>query len=561
MNKSHFLKTIVTFHVFVCLITFAHYASAQCRTDVVTTGSGPVCGTVVKTSTGKSAEAFLAVPFGQSTAGDNRFRPPVPVEPWTELFVADTYGASCPQPASIGFDQSEDCLHLYLWRPEKKNIKADLPVMVFIYGGAFIEGGAELPLYDGSYLAANQDVIVININYRIGALGFLATNELEGNYGFMDQQLGLKWIHDNVKSFGGDLDKITIFGESAGAMSVGLHLLSAPDSKDLFRAGIMQSNPFGLPFKTIQEARNLGNVFQAMLNCKDADCLRKLTFAEIVSEELFLEQERPRVFTGLHYYLSWVPVIDGTVITKDPFHAFTDGELEKPVIMGTNKDEGELFEGIARLVLGTKARLMFSFDGYVSYLASIFGLDFEKVENKYPAIDGDNETMLANVLTDFAFLCANHNAARLSTAKGDLPVYIYRFDHLTSFNILCLPECDDFVCHMAELPFIFHTDERSFVCKKSPFRKKTNKFTKEEEALSLSMIEYWTNFAKHLSPNGPDNNSVGVKWPPFAIDDPQYMIFDTPAIKTVKDPFSHICDFWDNLGYFVKTPWGDDNDE
>ena len=560
MNKLYLLKKFIAFPIFFYLITLMHSANAQsdtngaCGTEIIETTSGPVCGIVVDTSTGNNADAFFAIPFAESTAGVNRFSPPVPVEPMQDLFVADTPGTSCPQPVSFGFVQSEDCLHVNVWRPDSAVATSDLPVMVFIFGGAFIEGGAEQPLYDGSYIAANQDVIVVNMNYRIGVLGFLSTDELEGNYGFMDQQLALKWVNENIKNFGGDPDKVTIFGQSAGAMSVGLHLLSSPESKPLFRGAIMESNPFSLPFKTKEEGRNIGNVFQGMLDCKDAACLRELTFEELISEELFFEQVRPTVFTGLHYFLSWMPIIDGTIITKDPFKAFELGELDKPLILGTNRDEGELFEAIARLALGRKTKLNFSFPGYVSYLSSIFGLNFDEIESQYPGvIDGDNETVLASVLTDFIFLCANHHLAKLSSDNGT-PVYIYRFEHLPSFNYLCLVECDEFVCHMAELPFVFHTAEISHQCK-SLGRRKKQKFTDEEEVLSLSIIEFWTNFTKHLNPNGPDNNSVDVIWPLFTNENPEYMIFDTPALSIERDPFLPICNFWDEIGYFIKTPW------
>src|SRR5262249_35840451 len=150
---------------------------------------------------------------------------------------------------------SEDCLSINIWTPADASSTSNLPVMVYIYGGAYIFGGSASPTYNGAYLAAKGGVILVTFNYRIGALGFLAGIEgLTGNYGLLDQQLALTWVKNNIANFGGDPSQVTIFGESAGAISVGLHLLSAPGSQDLFVAGIMESNPFALPLRTVEGA-------------------------------------------------------------------------------------------------------------------------------------------------------------------------------------------------------------------------------------------------------------------------------------------------------------------
>src|SRR5262249_53347504 len=150
----------------------------------------------------------------------------------------------CPQndtpPFGVALSAtSEDCLTVNLWRRHGGDRALRRPVLVWIYGGSFDAGATAIPMYDGAYMAAQQDVVVVTLNYRIGALGFLAgTDGLTGNYGLMDQQLALEWVQENIAAFGGDPDQVTLFGQSAGAMSVGLHLLSLPSSAGLFRAGI-----------------------------------------------------------------------------------------------------------------------------------------------------------------------------------------------------------------------------------------------------------------------------------------------------------------------------------
>ena len=144
--------------------------------------------------------------------------------------------------------------------------------MVCIYGGAFVTGYNASPLYEGAYLAAPQRVVVVAVNYRVGALGFLAgIAGLEGNYGLMDQQLGMQWVADNVAAFGGDPERVTLFGESAGAMSVGLHALSVPSSRPLFANAMLESNPFGLPYRTVAQAAAVATRFAGELSCAPAD--------------------------------------------------------------------------------------------------------------------------------------------------------------------------------------------------------------------------------------------------------------------------------------------------
>ena len=213
----------------------------------------PVRGRAGRT-TERPLYAYRGIPYAQPPVGALRWAAPQPLPAWTSPRSATAFGAICPQDGTATGD-SEDCLFLNVWTPQAAVQRGKrLPVMVFFHGGAFVYGAGSLPAYDGSYLAASGNVVVVTLNYRLGALGFLSVPELglTGNYGILDQRLALRWVARNIRAFGGDPDKVTLFGQSAGAMSVGLHLFSIPDGRKLFRAAIMESNPLALPYPSLQ---------------------------------------------------------------------------------------------------------------------------------------------------------------------------------------------------------------------------------------------------------------------------------------------------------------------
>lgn len=209
--------------------------------------------------------SFLGIPFAEPPIGRYRFRPPRPKRPWyPSIYRAFSFSPECLQSSLYAAEdddsrqKDEDCLYLNVWRPVKTKEKGLLPVLVWIYGGAFLHGGASRPEYVGDKIAA-RGIIVVSLNYRLGALGFLVSTSdgLYGNYGLADQKMAIQWVHEHIRSFGGDPERVTLFGESAGAMSVGLQLLdqqlqidrkrltSRKSANKLFHAIILQSNPLG----------------------------------------------------------------------------------------------------------------------------------------------------------------------------------------------------------------------------------------------------------------------------------------------------------------------------
>ncbi|MDO9105379.1 MAG: carboxylesterase family protein [Methylovulum sp.] len=513
----------------------ADIAKPACTTAIIASSAGPICGTSLAFQSGKQVQAFMGIPFAESTAHANRWQAPVPKAPWATPFIATQFGPICPQSgAASTLAQSEDCLSLNIWVPAGASADAKLPVMVFIYGGGFSSGYSASALYDGSYIAANKPVIVVSLNYRVGVLGFLAADGLTGNYGFMDQQLALTWVQQNIQSFGGNPAQVTLFGESAGAMSVGLHLFSAPGSAALFRAGIMESNFFALPYKSLADQINVGNIFKQGLNCRDLECLRNADVNALLVAESAFTPQMSTVFSGAKYYIPFTPVIDGRLLTRQPVSAAAGAKLNKPILMGTNKNEAVVF--VHGQPISTSA--------YSAWAASLFGQSFQKVIAKYPAQeDRPNSALWASVQTDNFLTCSTRYVA----AHAAAPVYAYVFNHQPSFNLTGVKSCnvDDNVCHTVELPFVFHTASAMGVS-----------FTDEERQLSTAIIDYWTNFAIHLNPNGNTPRPPGLThWPKFTAQQKNYMLLDTKALSVAVDPYQGVCDFWDTIGYDLIYPW------
>jgi len=525
-------------------------AQPSCMTPTIETGSGPVCGLslVADAADGgghRAVAAFLGIPYAQTTAGQNRWRPPVPAARHDGVRKATAFGPGCPQadPSPKKAPQSEDCLSLNVWTPRTKTgSRADgaLPVMVFIHGGSFINESSSLPLYDGRRLAASGRVVVVTINYRLGVLGFLAGMEgLSGNYGFLDQQLALRWVRDNIAGFGGDPNRVTIFGQSAGAMSVGLHLI-APGSRDLFRAAIMESNPYGIPFKTLDHARSPAEAFRVEVGCVTdvLDCLRRQPMSAVIAKQTSLLLTVDAMLAGFAGELAWGPVVDGKVIPKQPVMA----AIGKPTLLGTNRNEGVLFASGQRLSLFGKREVP-----KIEYelLLNLFfsSSDRRRIDSdtRYRPVSGDDTKVMSQLLTDYLFNCPN----RAVLAEAIAPIYAYQFTHVPSFKVwpaipLCAPDQQK-VCHADELPFVFG-NPTSVLRQLTP---PDDRFTPAERKLSQQMAGYWISFAEKLDPN--HNNAPF--WPAFTRAKPVWQALNTTV--TQRTSLDANCSMWNTVGYDV----------
>ena len=336
-------------HPFVYIVLTWALLITGCQSDItLSTPAGVIVGNIEEHHI-----EFLGIPYANAPEGELRWQPPASKPPFTEPYLAQKFKAACPQFAQMNsiINSDEDCLFLNIWRPLNKT--ENLPVMVFLHGGGLATGAGSESRYNGQTLAINQDVIVVSVNYRLGYLGFLSLPELtqeqghSGNYGFLDQNMALQWVNKNIKSFGGNPNQVTLFGESAGANSTCLHLAS-PLSQDLFQNAILQSQ--GLysscanTLASQQESEALGESFSDILGCQEntLQCLRDKSIFKM-NLTLFTKGFK----NGPIHTSNALPLranIDGYFLTQQPLDIFQQGYVShKNILLGVNKNEGTLF--------------------------------------------------------------------------------------------------------------------------------------------------------------------------------------------------------------------------
>ena len=386
--------------------------------------------------------------------------------------------------------------------------------MVFIHGGAFYQGSGGAGgtggtpggnLYDGTYLAASGKVIVVTFNYRLGALGFLSHDGKTTSVS-PTRPWRCKWVQTNIASFGGDPGNVTLFGESAGAKSVGLHAFSSPRSKGLFQAAIMESNALGFPYKNTSHGEALSRAF-----CSSGSslCTPATSACDLVEAQTnFMTAQRLSFLTIANLF--WTPTVDGVYVTDQPMASAAG--LGVPLITGTNRDEGPAFVYSARQMAPTAENNNPPNDvAYAKILEQLFGAaDAQRIRTheKYRCTTNcDCTNQLISVMTDFAFTCANRRLAIAATRAPDpRPLYMYHFNQVSNFNVWAytpdpVPQCNGLVCHTDELPYVFNTAWQ-FSCLIA--------FTPPEQRLAQTIGRHWTSFATHARP-GPRVASVQTR--------------------------------------------------
>ena len=511
--------------------------AGDARPKRVETSAGPVVG-----AASTAGQAFLGIPYAAPPVGALRWRAPQPPGSWAEPRPATALGPSCLQNLSLAVQVGrqgkgpllgqEDCLTLNVYAPAAAEAGQGRPVMLWLHGGALVLGSGGQ--YDPSGLARSTGSVVVTINYRLGALGFLAHPALrgtpgEGAFALLDQQAALGWVKANIASFGGDPRRVTLFGQSAGAWST-CDQMASPGAAGLFSRAILESGACITAETTLAAApaEAGGERMAATLGCSGPDamaCLRRIP-AEDIAGAL---PERGGV-TGPN---SWAPSTGLDVLPLSPEQAFATGRFNKvPVIDGTNRDEGRLF-GYLR---GFQADLLTQ-ASYEAEIGRLFPTNAAAILSEYPARGFDSPRLAyAAVLTDGVFACPARMLDHLLARH--VPVYAYEFDDPAPPFSLPVPP-------WAASMRAYHTAEIAYVFGKPWILADPADFTPEQSRLSALIQAQWGAFARTGSPNA----AGGPTWARFRDPSNDLQRFDPAGIGTVNDfARHHHCAFWDTVG-------------
>lgn len=502
--------------------------------NVFMTEEGPVRGEVLENST-----VFRGIPYAAAPVGNLRWKPPQPAEMRSDVFDAVSFGSPCAQPQRGQTIGSEDCLFLNIWTP--KTLTTDLkPVMLFIHGGGNITQSGDQRIngeliYDGQPFAEKAGVVLVNINYRLGPLGFLAhpaltmedANRSSGNYGILDQLAALQWVKKNISNFGGDPDNITIFGESAGGSDVST-LVASPLAKGLFQKAIIQSAfPILIQRFLKDSSRSLRGVsaedfglrMATQLGCGQAsnvaDCLRSKTPDQLLKAIAPDQTADVAGTTGIPYGAN----VDGYVLPTASEEIFSSGQQNPVTLMiGTNKNEALGF--IENIPLETEAQFRLA-------LQIVFGAeDLNAVVKRYPISDYGTPRLTADaIITDKFFFCPTRTSFR-AFAANKTKAYVYLFTRALESRKARGAE------HGLELGFVFNTLAKI----------NTVAPTAEELRLSEMMLKYWSNFAKTGDPNSTD---LPV-WPVYKKNGDKTFVLDVQT-STSKGFRKKFCSFFTKL--------------
>jgi para-nitrobenzyl esterase len=482
-------------------------AQAQ-RSAFVDAPAGEMKGTIAG-----NLRVFKGIPYAQPPVGNRRWKAPVPLPRWQGVRALTTFGPACYQPSNSfvsvyveeAMPMSEDCLTLNIWAPAHAH---DAPVFFWIYGGALWGGASRDPLYDGARLA-EHGVVVVSINYRLGALGWLAHPQLSaesprgvsGNYGLLDQIAALKWVRRNIGAFGGDPSNVTIAGESAGGLSV-MYLMVSPEARGLFAKAIAES-AYMISMPSLKEDRygmpsgeQSGVRLAAALHASDIAALRAMD---------------PLKLTNAAAAAGFGPwgTVDGQVLPQQMVTAFDKGdEAHVPILAGFNSGEIRSLRVLAPAVPASAA-------AYQATIRNRYGPLADEFLRLYPASNLEESILAAT--RDGLYSWTAVRLVRKQAALG-LPSYLYLFDH-------GYPAADDAHLHGfhgSELPFVFGTLDGT-----PPLWPKVEA-SPHEDALSEAMLDYWTSFARTGRPTG----AGAPDWPAYGRAGAYMHFTDAPHPQT-----------------------------
>lgn len=487
---------------------------------------------------------FRGVPFSQPMGGARRWQPPQPVEPWAGVREASEFGTAALQNSSmlgplLGLDignTGEDCLRLNVWTPACDGARR--PVLVWIHGGAFVMGAGSQTIYSGETLARRGDVVVVTLNYRLGSFGFLHLDEISGgrvpatgNEGLLDQIAALEWVRDEIAAFGGDPERVTVFGESAGSISVAT-LLALPRAKGLFRSAILQSGSANFVASREQSLR-VAEAFLGELRLAPQDCGRLL---EVPAADLLAAQQRVHLrLQNKMRGLPFAPVVDGAVLPSPPFTAIGDGAAASVrLLVGTNLDEMKLFGMVDPMARSLdEAQLLDRCERLAPGIDTQGKSHGSRAIEVYRTARGSRGQRVAAPDIWYAFdsdRAFRYPAMRLAElqARHQNDTYAYLFTWASPFLDGALG-----ACHALEIPFVFGTHTHPMV----------GRFTgagPQADKLATAMQDAWISFAHCGNPG-----RIGFDpWPGYAADARATMILDAECgIETA--PYEPERSFWE----------------
>jgi para-nitrobenzyl esterase len=483
---------------------------------------------------GQGVLAYKGVPYARPPVGDLRFAAPQPAPGWAETRQATAFAAPAiqmPSPSAAAptselgkalqaiyptaaevAAQSEDCLYLNIWTPDSEKQRRR-PVMVWLHGGGFAYGSGAWPIYDGANLAAHGDVVVVTINHRLNVFGYLDLPGVEGagNFGMLDIVMALKWVRDNIETFGGDPTKVTIFGESGGGAKVS-YLLAMPGAKGLFHKAIIESGP-GVRAVPAERAANLRKDLLAELGVAEGDvaALRALPYQQILAAAYKAEAKQPGV--GFDR-AGFAPVVDGDVLPAQPWDPKAPAiSANVPVMIGINKDEMTLFLASApwfgkldETGLMAQAKALFG-DKAMAVVAALKA-DFPDYSPTYLA---------ANLVTYGRMFAGSVQIATRKAEQRRAPAYAYLLEWETPVGPFKAP-------HTLEIPLVFdNVDKARVLVGDGP----------APQVLAKQMSAAWLAFAK----TGDPNNSLLPAWPAYDADKRATMVFNLTS-RVVDDPYA-----------------------
>lgn len=481
--------------------------------------------------------AWKGIPYAASTDGDFRFRSPRPVEAWSEPLDCRTYRAVAPQgldnpvPIDPALPMSEDCLSLNVWAPEPDTTPR--PVMVWIHGGAYSLGSAAQTVYDGRHLSELGDVVIVTVNYRIGAFGFLDLSSFstedtvfESNLGLRDMIAGLEWVQRCVESFGGDPTNVTVFGESSGGASI-TTLMTSPKAEGLFHRAIVQSAPATSVYGPDRAAQVASRFLELVdVSPEHIDQLKTIDFKRIVEASDTLCYEIPTRVPGT---LGLAPVVDGDIVPRYPVAAFQKGFAHRiPMIIGTNHDEASIFRLMkSPLMPVTSDTVSEMFRAIANDHADLPAFRVAEIMSAYP--DRSKTAGALAMSRDAGFKMPSLWIADAHSRHSQ--VWMYRFDHATPM----LKAARIGAGHATELPYVFgnfgtlNRDPTFWLGGR-----------KAATAVSARMMKRWVAFARHGVPATLD----GAKhWPLYAEPTRATLVIDGQD-TVVDDPDGEMRAAW-----------------